>query len=135
MGEQGGELPEKTTEELQREAEEEIAHVERLARELDKRKGHNGLQDGTGVQRMNTRMETLQGGTILSLTHNATLIEIDSNIDHDRSMRNSAGSSTRESKFTAHRPTTPWLQGCWSIQSLPISSKDNEEVNTHVKRL
>jgi hypothetical protein len=43
MGEQGGELPEKTTEELQREAEEEIAHAERLAQELDKRKGHNGL--------------------------------------------------------------------------------------------
>jgi hypothetical protein len=31
MVEQGGELPEKTIEELQREAEEEIAHAERLA--------------------------------------------------------------------------------------------------------
>jgi hypothetical protein len=45
MVEQGGELPEKTTGELQRETEEEIAHVEQLARELDKRKGHNCLQD------------------------------------------------------------------------------------------
>jgi hypothetical protein len=43
MVEQGGELPEKTSKELQREAEEEITHAERLARELDKRKGHNGL--------------------------------------------------------------------------------------------
>jgi hypothetical protein len=43
MVEQGGELPEKTTKELQREAEEEIARAERLARELDKRKGHNSL--------------------------------------------------------------------------------------------
>jgi hypothetical protein len=41
----GGELPEKTIEELQREDEEEIAQAERLARELHKRKGHNGLQD------------------------------------------------------------------------------------------
>jgi ribosome assembly protein YihI (activator of Der GTPase) len=37
----------KSTEELQQEVEEEIAHAERLARELDKRKGHNGLHDGS----------------------------------------------------------------------------------------
>jgi hypothetical protein len=45
MVEQGGEMPEKTTKELQREVEEEIAHAEQLARELNKRKGHNGLHD------------------------------------------------------------------------------------------
>jgi hypothetical protein len=33
----------KTVEEIQWEAKEEIARAERLARELDKRKGHNGL--------------------------------------------------------------------------------------------
>jgi hypothetical protein len=49
---------------------------------------------------MSTRTEPLQGGTILSSTHDATLTEIDSDIDYDRSVRNSAGSSTRESKFT-----------------------------------
>jgi hypothetical protein len=38
MLKQGGELPEKTTEELQRKAEEEIARAERLAWELDKRR-------------------------------------------------------------------------------------------------
>jgi hypothetical protein len=48
MVEQGGELPEKTTKELQQEAEEEIARAKRLARELDKRKGHNGLQHDLG---------------------------------------------------------------------------------------
>jgi hypothetical protein len=48
MVEQGGELPEKTNEELQREAKEEIAYAERLARELDKRRGHNSLQDNSG---------------------------------------------------------------------------------------
>jgi hypothetical protein len=42
---QGDQLPEKTAEEIQREAEEEIAQAERLARELDKRKVHNDLQD------------------------------------------------------------------------------------------
>jgi hypothetical protein len=43
MVEHGGEQPEKTAEEIQREAEEQIARARRLARELDKRKGHNGL--------------------------------------------------------------------------------------------
>jgi hypothetical protein len=38
MVEQGGEFLEKTTEELQQEAEEKIACAERLARELNKRK-------------------------------------------------------------------------------------------------
>jgi hypothetical protein len=39
MVEQGGELSEKTTKEIQREAEEEIGRAECLARELSKRKG------------------------------------------------------------------------------------------------
>jgi hypothetical protein len=43
----GEELPEKTTEEIQREAEEEIARVANLSRELDQArdtgKKHNGL--------------------------------------------------------------------------------------------
>jgi hypothetical protein len=68
---------------------------------------------------MSTCTEPLQGGTILSSTHDATLIEIDSNIDHDQSVRNSAKSSTGENKFTARRPTMPWLHGCWSIKSPP----------------
>jgi hypothetical protein len=45
---QDGELFEKTTRELQCEAEEEIAHAERLVRELDKRKGQNSMQDVSG---------------------------------------------------------------------------------------
>jgi hypothetical protein len=45
MVEQGGQLPAKTAKEIQWEAEEEIARAECLARELIKRKGHNGLQD------------------------------------------------------------------------------------------
>jgi hypothetical protein len=45
MVEQSGELLEKTIEEIQWEAEEEIARAERLARELDKRTGHNSMHD------------------------------------------------------------------------------------------
>jgi hypothetical protein len=56
---------------------------------------------------MSTRMEPLQGGTIPSSTHDATPTEIDSDIDHDRSVRKSVGSSTKESMFTARRPTMP----------------------------
>jgi hypothetical protein len=43
MVEQGGELLEKTAKEIQQEPKEEIAQAECLARELDKRKGHNDM--------------------------------------------------------------------------------------------
>jgi hypothetical protein len=42
---QGDPPPDKTAKEIQREAEEEMARAARLAKELDKRKGHNDLQD------------------------------------------------------------------------------------------
>jgi hypothetical protein len=48
MVELGGEPLEKTAKEIQWEAEEEIARTERLAKELNKRKGHNDLQDDSG---------------------------------------------------------------------------------------
>jgi hypothetical protein len=56
---------------------------------------------------MSTRIEPLQGDTILSLTHDTTPTKIDSDIDHDPSVRKSVGSSSKESKFTTHRPTMP----------------------------
>jgi hypothetical protein len=43
------EPPEKTDEEIQREAEEEIACRARLAKEGEKGKRHNGLQDNSGA--------------------------------------------------------------------------------------
>jgi hypothetical protein len=48
MVEKGGEPLEKTTKEIQQEVVEEIARAEHLARELDKKKGQNGLQDDLG---------------------------------------------------------------------------------------
>jgi hypothetical protein len=48
---QGDQLPEKTAEEIQWEAKEDIACAKCLAREFDKRKGHNGMQDNSeGLQ-------------------------------------------------------------------------------------
>jgi hypothetical protein len=41
--------PAKTTKVIQQEAGEELARATYLARELDKGKGHNGLQDDSGV--------------------------------------------------------------------------------------
>jgi hypothetical protein len=47
---QNGEVPqEKTVEEIQLEAEEEIAHAACLAWEATKGKRHNGLQDHSGA--------------------------------------------------------------------------------------
>jgi hypothetical protein len=46
---QGDPPPPKTTEEIHQEAEEEMAWATHLARELDKRKGHNSMQDDSGA--------------------------------------------------------------------------------------
>jgi hypothetical protein len=43
------EPPEKIIEEIQREAEQEIARAARLAREAERGKRHNGLQDDSGA--------------------------------------------------------------------------------------
>jgi hypothetical protein len=48
---QGDQPLEKTTEELQREAEEKIAHAVCLAKEIDKRKGHIDMQDDSGTSK------------------------------------------------------------------------------------
>jgi hypothetical protein len=45
----GDQPTEKTTEEIQREAAEETAWAERLAREAERGKRHNGLQDDSGA--------------------------------------------------------------------------------------
>jgi hypothetical protein len=45
----GEELSEKTIEEIQREADEEIARASRLAKEAERGKGHNSLQGDMGV--------------------------------------------------------------------------------------
>jgi hypothetical protein len=45
----GEELPKKTVEEIQRDANEEIAHAARLAREAERGKRHNSLQDDSGA--------------------------------------------------------------------------------------
>jgi hypothetical protein len=45
----GEELPEKIVEEIQREADEEIAHAAHLAREAKRGKRHNDLQDDTNA--------------------------------------------------------------------------------------
>jgi hypothetical protein len=45
----GEKLPKKTVEEIQREANEEIAHAARLAREAERVKRHNSLQDDSGA--------------------------------------------------------------------------------------
>jgi hypothetical protein len=45
----GEELPNKTVEEIQREANEEITHARCLAREAKRGKRHNGLLDDSGA--------------------------------------------------------------------------------------
>jgi hypothetical protein len=101
MVEHGSELLEKTTEELQWEAEEENSPSRAIGPNSTRGMGTMACRMTQGTRRMSTRMEPLQGGTILSSTHDATLTEIISDIGHDRSVRNLIRSSTKESKITA----------------------------------
>jgi hypothetical protein len=121
MVEQGGELSEKTAEEIQRDAEEEIARIERLARELDKRKGTTICMMTRGARRMRIGMDLLQGDTTQSSTHDIAPIVNDSGTGHDQSVNRLVWSSTRESKSTVRRPIMPWLQGCSLIRSPPFA--------------
>jgi hypothetical protein len=96
---QGEQPTEKTTKEIAREAEEEIARAARLAQEADK---------GTrGRLRMKLGMVFLHGNTTQSLTNNAQPAKIDSKTDHGRSARNSTESSTKENSSTARQHTMP----------------------------
>jgi hypothetical protein len=132
---QGDQLPEKTTEEIQWEVEEEIARANVQPGNSTRGRGITACRMTLRLRRMSTRMELLHGGTILSSTHDAAPTEIDSDTDHDRSMTKSIGLSTKESKFTA-LPTHNALASRISVnRSTPHLPKDNKEVNAHVKCL
>jgi hypothetical protein len=72
---------------IQREADEKIAHATRLAREAEKGKWHNGLQDDSGASVMSLGMAFPQGDTTHSSIHGAQLTEIDFGTGHDQSER------------------------------------------------
>jgi hypothetical protein len=85
-------------------------------------------------QMMSLGMALPRGDTTQSSIHGTQQTEIDSETGHDQSERKSVGLSTRGSRSTTLQHRTPWPQGCSSINS-PHLLKDNEEVNTHMKRL
>jgi hypothetical protein len=84
-----------------------MARAARLARELDKRKGIMACRMTLEHRRMSLGMRLCQGDTTRSSTHGAMLAESDSETGHDGSVRKSVRSSTKESRFTVHWPTTP----------------------------
>jgi hypothetical protein len=55
-----------------------------------------------GHQRMGLGMGLHQRDATRSSTHSVVLTESDSETGHDRSMRKSVRSSTKESRFTTH---------------------------------
>jgi hypothetical protein len=66
------------------------------------------IQDHQG---MVLGMAPLLGDTTQSITCDTHLVVSSSEIDHSRSVRNSTGSSIRESRSTARRHTMPWPRG------------------------
>jgi hypothetical protein len=89
------ELPEKTTKEIQREAEEEIARVAHLARELDQERSTMAYKMTRERRMMSLGMVLPQRDTTQSSTHDAQQTGIDSGTGHDQSVRRWVRSSTR----------------------------------------
>jgi hypothetical protein len=79
-------------------------------------------------------MALLLGDTTRSSIHDTMQTEIDSRTGHDQSMRKSIGSSTRGAGLLHFDAECLGLKD--NNQSThPHLPNDNEEVNTHVKRL
>jgi hypothetical protein len=120
---------------LQREAEEEIACAERLARELDKRKGHYGLQDGSG----GSEDEHLDGAP--TRRHHAKFnsrcnADLDRLRHRSRSIREEFSRVEYQGEQVYHTSAHNALASRMLVDQItPHLPKDNEEVNAHVKRL
>jgi hypothetical protein len=76
-----------------------------------------------------------QGDTTQSSIHSAQQTEIDSRTGHNQPVMKLVGSSTRGSRSTTPWHRIPWPQRMLIDQLTPHLSKDNEEVNAHMKHL
>jgi hypothetical protein len=104
---QGEQPVAKTTEEIAREAEEEIVRVAQLAKEADKGNRNNDLQDDSGSSDDEPRDGPPSRRHHRSTTHDALLDGTNSEIGHGRSTRKSIGLNTKESRSTARRLIMP----------------------------
>jgi hypothetical protein len=129
------ESSEKTVEEIQREAEEEITRIAHLAREAKRGKRHNGLQDDLGV----SEDEPWDGAPIrrhhpkFNSRHPA---DQDQLWNRSRSIWQEMDRIEYQGEEAHHTPMQNTLPSMMLIGQLtPHLPKDNEEVNAHVKHL
>jgi hypothetical protein len=78
----GEELPDKTAEEIQREIDEELTYVVRLAREAERGKRHNGLYDDSVCRKMSLGMALPRGDTTQSSIHGAQEQRVERDYDY-----------------------------------------------------
>jgi hypothetical protein len=135
MVEQGEEPPEKTVEEIQWEAEEEIAWVGHLARDAERGRRHNLLQDDSRI----SDDEPRDGAPLRR--HNPKLnspcpADWDRLRYRSRSIWEEIGQIEYQGEHVYRMPAHNALASRMLIDQLtPHLPKDNEEVNAHVKRL
>jgi hypothetical protein len=131
----GEEPQEKTIEEIQREAKEEIAHTTRLDREAEKGKRHNDLQDDSGESDDEPR-----DGTPMRRHHPKFNPRHPANRDRlwnrSRSIREEMGWIEYQGEQVYHILAQNALASRMLIHQLALHlPKDNEEVNAHMKCL
>jgi hypothetical protein len=137
--ENGEQPPEKTAEEIQQEAEEEIAHVACLARELDKArnigKRHNGMQDDSGASDDDPR-----DGAPMRRHHTKFDSRYPANQDRlqnrSQSIQEMMGRIEYQGEQVYSTPMQNTLASRMLIDQLtPHQPKDNQEVIADIKRL
>jgi hypothetical protein len=130
----GEEPPEKTVEEIQREAEEEIARAACLARDAKNGKRHNGLQDDSGASDDEPRDDTPLRRHHPKFNSRHTT-DRDRLRDQSRSIQEEIGRIEYQGEQVYRMPAHNALASRVLIDQITTHlPKDNEEVNAHVKR-
>jgi hypothetical protein len=129
------ELPEKTVKEIQWEADEEIAHAAHLARETERGRRHNDLQDDLGALDDETR-----DGTPMRTHHPKFNSRCPTGRDRVRNRSWSIREEISQIVYQGEQVYRTLAQNALASrmfidQLTPYPPKDNVEVNAHVKRL
>jgi hypothetical protein len=126
---QGDEPPEKTVEEIQLEAEEEIARAAHLTRDAERGKRHNGLQDNSGASDDEPRDATPLR-RYRSKFNRRCPIDRGRLRDRSRSIREEISQNEYQGEQVHRMPAHNALASRMLIDQLTFHlPKDNEEIN------
>jgi hypothetical protein len=131
----GEKLPDKTVEKIQRETDIELTHAARLAREAERGKRHNGMQDDSGASDDEPR-----DGAPMRRHHTKFDSRYPANQDRlqnrSQSIQEMMGRIEYQGEQVYSTPMQNTLASRMLIDQLtPHQPKDNQEVIADIKRL